>query len=119
MENVAYLEVDDINPDGSLKPYVNNGKPVILMCQGNFCGYCTQAKPAFEELAKLLTNVVCATLVTDGEESEKAAAKFIKIWDKDYRGVPHYIGFDKNGKIKKIHSGGRDKKALETFCNSL
>lgn len=119
MENVAYIEVDDINPDGTLKPYVGNGKPVIMMCQGNFCGYCTQAKPAFEKLAKQLKNVVCATILTDGEESEKEAAKFIKKWNSAHRGVPDYLGFDANGKFKKIHSGGRDCEALTSFCNNL
>ena len=119
MENVAYIEVDDINLDGTLKPYVNNGKPVIMMCYGNFCGYCTKAKPAFEKLAKTETQFVWAAILTDGEESEKAAAKFIKMWNKEHRGVPDYLGFDKNGKFAKVHSGGRDEKSLMDFCNSL
>lgn len=119
MENVAYIEVDDINPDGTLKPYVTNGKPVIMMCQGLFCGYCTKAKPAFEKIAKTNPTFVFASILTDGEESEKAAAKFIKVWNEDHRGVPDYLGFDKNGKFKKVHSGGRDEKSLMDFATSL
>ena len=38
MEKVAYLEIDDFKKDGSLKPYVNQGFPSVVMVQGGFCG---------------------------------------------------------------------------------
>lgn len=122
MENVAYIEAGDINPDGSLKPYVNNGKPVILMCQGSFCGYCTKAKPAFQKVANhyyKTKTVVCATILTDGSDSEKEAAKFIKRWNSKHQGVPEYLGFDKNGKFEKVYQGNRDENSLIKFGDSL
>ena len=119
MENVAYLEVDDFNSDGSLKPHVNNGKPVVLMAQGGFCGYCQQAKPAFVQFAAESTNVIAATLVTDGEASEKQASKFIKIWDSKHRGIPAYFGFGSNGKFEKLHDSGRGLADLKSFAATL
>ena len=119
MEKVAYLEIDDINPNGDLKSYVNNGLPVIIMAQGNFCGYCKTAKPAFQDLAKSNNEVVCCSIEIDGEDSEKAASKLIPKWDKNYRGVPTYLGFNKHGKYIKTHTGGRDKKSLEQFVKTL
>ena len=119
MENVAYIEVEDINSDGSLKPYVGDGKPVVLMGKGNFCGYCKQAEPAFEQFAKSTHGVVAATIISDGEASEKAAGKFFKIWNTKHRGVPDYFGFDSDGRFKSVHTGGRDAGALKTFSATL
>lgn len=119
MENVAYLEVEDINSDGSLKYYVGNGKPVVLMGQANFCGYCKQAAPAFEKFAKSNPNVVAAAIVSDGEASEKAAGQFFKKWDLKHRGVPAYFGFSSSGKYKGVHGGGRDVASIKTFSATL
>ena len=123
MENVAYLEIQDFTPDGNLKHYVNHsittGFPTVLMAQGNFCGYCKIAIPAFQAFAKEGHQVVAACIIIDGEPSEREASKFLKQWDPEYRGVPHYIGFDKTGKFVKIHTGGRDKKSIEEFAMSL
>lgn len=119
MENVAYIEVDDINSDGSLQSYVGNGKSVVLMAQGNFCGYCQQAKPAFQKFAQTTPNIVAATIVTDGDQSEKEASKFIKMWDPNHKGVPAYFGFSSNGQLKTLHTGGRDVDSLKSFATSL
>lgn len=119
MENVGYLEIDDFTPDGNLKPYVGNGKPVVIMAQGNFCGYCKQASPAYAKFAKSNPNVMACSILIDGESSEKDTAKFCKKWDLNHKGVPAYFGFDKMGKFKKVHNGGRDDVAIIEFANSL
>jgi thiol-disulfide isomerase/thioredoxin len=115
---VAYLESSDINPDGSLKPHVTKGKPVIVMVQGNFCGYCTMAKPAYAQLAKALNNCVVATIQSDGSPSERQASKLVsQLYDS--KGVPAYLGFNSNGKLASVHSGGRDVQSLQQFASSL
>jgi thiol-disulfide isomerase/thioredoxin len=114
---IPYLEDTDINPDGSLKPHVGNGKPVILMVQGDFCGYCTKAKPDFQKFAKS-SNVVAVTIQTDGGESDRKASKAIAVVNKS-PGVPAFLGFDKNGKYVKTHQGNRDFASLEQFSASL
>lgn len=121
MENVVYLEVEDFNDDGSIKPCVNNGKPVVLMVQATTCFYCKQAAPAFEEFANESKNIiVVATIVSDGDNSEKQAAeKYIKKWDPDHRGVPAYFGFSSNGKFFKQHTGNRDVFSLMRFATTL
>ena len=119
MENVAYLEIEDFTPEGNLKRHVNQGFPTVIFAHGNFCSYCKIAAPAFQEFAKSGHQVVAASILIDGEPSEREAAKFLKQWDPEYRGVPHYLGFDKTGKFVKIHTGGRDKKSIEEFAISL
>ena len=119
MKNVFYLEEDDINDDGSLKKHVGNGDPVIIMAQGNFCPHCTTAKPAYQKLSTENCKAVPCTILIDGEQSEKAASKFLKMWDSNHRGVPAYFGFDKDGKCKGVHNGGRDTKCLLDFANNL
>lgn len=119
MENISYLEKQDINDNGDLKPYVGKGKPVIIMAQGNFCHYCTDAKPAFQELNNKTNIIVVATILVDGETPEKEAAKFLTKWDPNHRGVPAYFGFDKTGKFKSLHTGKRDLKSLEAFAKTL
>lgn len=116
--NIPYLEDSDFNADNSLKPYVNKGKPCVIMVQGNFCGYCTQAKPAFQKLASL-SGVALCTLQIDGAPQEKAAAKRVSILDKSYRGVPTYLGFNAQGKYVATHKGGRDTASIESFAKSL
>ena len=119
MEKVAYLERDDFTHNGDMKTYVNQGFPAIIMAQGIFCGYCKTAKPAFQDLANSGNQVVCCSIEIDGEDSEKDAGKLLNKWDKNYRGVPTYLGFNKKGKYVRTHTGGRDKASLEEFVKTL
>lgn len=115
---VLYLEDSDINPDASLKSHVNNGKPVVMMVQGNFCPHCTTAKPAFQKLAQSMPNIAVVTVQIDGGTSDKKAAQMLSAVNKS-PGVPAFLGFDKQGKFVKVHSGGRDFESLRQFAASL
>lgn len=119
MENVAYIEIQDIDHNGKLKPHVNRGKPLIVMAQGKNCGHCTTAKPAFQELAYNSNNIICGSIQMDGESDDREAGKWVKKWDQSYRGIPTYIGFDKHGNYVKTHTGQRDKESLRQFGNTL
>lgn len=119
MENVAYLENEDINSNGTLKSYVSDGKPCVLMLSGNFCGYCKKASPEFEKFAKSNPNITSCVIVIDGSDSEKKASRYAKIWDPFYKGVPTFLGFDRNGKYITTHSGGRDFNSLQKFSETL
>jgi len=110
MENVAYLEIQDFNSDGSIKPYVGKGKPILLMGQGNFCPHCRTAKPALQQFANSQNQVVVATILSDGDKSEKEASKFFKVWNPQHRGIPAYFGFSSDGKFKKNHQTGRSRR---------
>lgn len=118
MIGIPYLEGMDVNSDGSLKSYVCKGKPVLLFVHGNFCPHCVKAKPAFMQLAKALPGVVCATVRTDGGDTDKQAVQNLSSVNSS-RGVPAYLGFDKNGKFKGMHNGGRDVASLQTFAMGL
>lgn len=115
--DIPYLEGQDLNPDGTLKPHVTKGKPTVVMVQGNFCGYCTQAKPAFQQLASS-PNITCVTIQTDGKEGDREASQIISGVFKS-PGVPAFLGFNKEGKFVRAHEGGRDTASLQNFASTL
>ena len=117
---VIFLEMKDF--EGNVLTI--NGKPfpgtVLIMVQGSFCGYCTQAKPDFIKLAKrfgssYLSNksIVFATIKIDGELQEHQLGKAIgKLTGETLSGVPAYLVY-KNGKFSHLHTGGRDFNSLK------
>lgn len=111
---IGYLEKSDFNPDMSLKSNVANGRQSLVMVQGNFCGYCTQAKPAFQSFAQHNKNVNSYTIQID---SEKELANIIPKLYKGYRGVPIYMKFSSDGRYISTHEGGRDEKSLHEFMS--
>ena len=114
---VAYLQDFDFDKNGKLiNKNIPTDKPVIIMIQGNFCGYCTQAKPAFQKLAeKHIGQIFCATIQGDGnEKGESDLAKRLNSVLPGFRGFPEYVMY-KNGKRVKKHEGGRTMEALESF----
>jgi hypothetical protein len=118
MVNVWYLEDKDFKPDGSLSEEcvrTGGGKPWVVMAQGDFCGYCTQAKPAFQSLSNN-PNMVCGTIDI---AKVKNSSKLLSTWDPSYRGVPAYMGFSKNGRFRGVHGGDRSAEALARFAQSL
>ena len=116
-ESVAYLEDEDFS---GKKLNVKTGKPVIIILQGSFCGYCKQMKPAFQSMAKKMKGkVVCATIQIDGNPSEKKlAAKIKDLMPVDYQGVPMVVAY-KGGNFTKEYKGDRSEQSLLEFANSL
>lgn len=114
---INYLEDGDVNDDGSLKPHVGNGLPVLVMVQGNFCGWCTKAKPEFQKLQGNGSFAV-VTVQTDGEEGDRRANNKMSKVNKS-PGVPSFLGYDKNGKFVRSHEGERTSGALMAFGKSL
>ncbi len=118
---VAYLQDTDFDKKGNIiNKEIPKNKPVIIMIQANFCGYCTKAKPDFQKFAdKNGSKYFYATIQGDGtEKGEPELAKRIEMIHPKFRGFPSYVGY-KNGKFVKIHEGERDVKSLEEFAKSL
>jgi thiol-disulfide isomerase/thioredoxin len=105
MQGIIYIE--------DIEEIKNMNKPVVIMVQGDFCGYCTQAKPAFMEFARNTPSIVAVTIQSDGDDKEKAVAGFFQS-----NGVPAYFGMNKNKNLVK-HEGGRDVASLQNFAKSL
>jgi thiol-disulfide isomerase/thioredoxin len=120
---IAYLTNNDFDENNNLvNPRVPKDIPTIIMIQAKFCGYCTQAKPAFQDFAAKFDGtgkIFIATIEGDGDQvGEKELASKIKKIDPSFRGYPHYIAY-KNGKYLKTHNGGRSMSDLEKFVNTL
>ena len=117
---VAYLTSKDFDENGNLINPQLKDKIVIIMIQAAFCGYCTIAKPAFQDFAnKMQGKIFCATIQGDGKENgEKELNDMIKKIDPSFRGFPGYVAY-KNGKYVKSHQGGRSIQDLEKFGSSF
>ena len=116
---VYFLELEDVNEDGTLK--MNNlkiNKPVIVMIQGTFCGYCTKSKPAFAEFAVKHPEIFCATVLIDGNESEKKLNSVLSKVIPNYKGVPTFYGITRTGQIV-AHNLGRSLEDHEKFSATL
>jgi thiol-disulfide isomerase/thioredoxin len=119
---VIFLEVNDFQ--NNILTYKGRPFPgkVLVMVQGTFCHFCTDAKPAFVKLAEKYgshtlskDSVVFATITIDGKDSEKSLSKRLpEITGADLRGVPAYLLFE-NGKFVTVHKGGRDAESLKKF----
>lgn len=114
-DTVAYLEDGDFDESNNLKV---TKLPAIVMLQGNFCGYCKLAKPAFYNVAKSRSDVFWGTIQLDGPEKESTLAKKLTSSIPNYRGVPTYLLYV-NGKFVGTHDSGRDEKSLNEVATKL
>src|SRR5690348_11008196 len=96
-ENIAYLEDSDFNGNQLL---YDPGTPVVIMVSANFCNYCKQMKPTFQNFAdQTKGKIFCATIQADGKlPSEQALSKKIKQLVPDFKGFPTVIAY-KQGKF--------------------
>lgn len=117
---IYYLQMSDFNSNGDIiNPDIPKDVPVMIMIQGNFCGYCTQSKPEYQTFAnKNINRVFTTTIQADGtEEGEKELGDIVKTIDSTFQGYPHYIAYY-NGK-RYTHTGGRSAEDLEKFISTL
>ena len=116
--NMHFLENDDFTSDGMFK-YNQNGKPMVLMVAGGFCGHCKRAAPMFDSFAKKNKGkVFCSVVVLDGDKSEQELGKRLSSIVPKLSGVPAFLLF-LNGYFRKMYHGPRTIKGLEEFVSQL
>lgn len=117
---VAYLDTNDFDNDGNLiNPLIPSDKPVFIMFQANFCGYCKLAKPAFQEFAeKNKDKFFVATIQADSQipEVQQLKEKSQKIYP-NLIGFPSYLLYFKGKRI--IYNGGRTLQDLQSFADGF
>jgi thiol-disulfide isomerase/thioredoxin len=106
-----------VNSNGTLTPEVTLGKLTVCLLQGNFCGYCTQVKPMFQNFAKNNPQFQSVNIQIDGNDSEKRAFK--KLSNLVEPGVPRFLAFSGDGKYLDFHKGERTEKDLLKFMNNF
>jgi thiol-disulfide isomerase/thioredoxin len=111
---IGYLEYNDFSSDGKLLLAKN---PVFVMIQGSYCGACSKAKPAFQELANQ-QKILCMTIQLDGErQSERDIGKILDKIYPNMVGVPSYILY-KNETNKIPYTGGRSREEMMEFIKA-
>lgn len=92
----------------SNKIIINNLGPGILLIWGNYCGFCHEFLPTYEELSNKIDNrfKVCSIEVSNMPAN---MSKLLKM-----QGVPSLYFFDNSGKIIAEYDGpDRKLKTLE------
>jgi len=121
-EPVIYLEESDF--DSNLRVPAFQGL-TILMVQGNYCGYCTQMKPIFQELAERMTGngLTFATIQVDSEYPSEHIFRnpnFVNAFLRtNLPGVPYIVKMY-NGVVvdDSVFKGNRDAKSLHDWIVS-
>lgn len=119
--DMVHLDINDFDKTTNVMTY--KGKDVkgrwFCMVQGNFCGYCTQAKPEFLKAKQMVGNdVMFCTVQIDGTNSEQKLGKQMKnITKMALNGVPAFILFI-DGKPAKLYEGNRNAGSLAQFAKS-
>jgi thiol-disulfide isomerase/thioredoxin len=117
MYPVLYLERSDFTDNGSIKSELLDNKPALVMIQAGFCGHCTHAKPAFQELANA-GDINCMTVQTDGErQSERDIAPILNKIYPGFTGFPSYLLITPDGKRIAYNDGDRSEAALRSFVH--
>jgi len=111
---ICYLQASDFDSSGNItNKNIPRNIPVVIMALSNHCGYCTVAKPAFDEFANSYKEeVFCACIQADGNEpGEAELAGMMQI-----SGFPEYILY-RNGKRVAKEITGRDVQQLKEYAN--
>lgn len=108
---VIYLENSDFKADGTLKTPPN--VPCVIMIQSNSCGYCTIAKPDFQNFAeKYNKKVKCLSIEADS--NPKGWHSLLPKIKPGFRGFPDYLLVGEN---KKQIGNNRSFQDLVEFAN--
>ena len=116
---VVYLDSNDFDDDGNIvNPDIPKDKPIFIMIQAIFCGFCKMAKPDFQKFAEKNPNFFVATIQADSKNPNvmNFQNKIKKIYP-DLVGFPSYLIYDQGKRI--IYNGGRSYIDLQTFADGL
>jgi protein disulfide-isomerase len=114
ISSIYYLENKDVDNMNRLKPYVTRNKPVVVLCQSNYCGHCVRAKPDYEKVATRRQDVSWCTIQSEDGQLKQS----VTSWYPEIRGIPCYLGFNKEGKFVKVYNGDRSAESLAKFVDT-
>ena len=121
LNKVAYLQDSDFDIKGNIiNKNIPDNIPIVIMLQAEFCGYCTKAKPAFQEFAdNNKDKCFFATIQGDGEEpGESELSEKLSKFIPGFRGFPEYVVYY-DGKFKEKYEGGRKEENLQQYIDTL
>jgi len=115
---IVFLESKDFNDDGSFK-YNQQGKPMLIMIFGTFCGHCKDTAPVFAQLFNQhRKDLLCTAIQVDGGSNEEAAAKLLRdTVVPQLSGIPVFLLY-KDQQFKGMYNGPRDVQSLSKFAFS-
>ena len=85
-----YVEESDVTDDGTLTISGCDSKPVVVFVTSDYCGYCRQVKPTFEEFCRLYSNYCICVKADVNEERGRA---FLRKIGYTVSGVPDFLKF--------------------------
>ena len=123
---IVYLDNDDFDEQGELKQlamFSDSSKPIFIMIQSNFCGFCSMAKPHYQEFAtENKDKAYFATIQGDEARPERSLSikllmdRITKIYP-EFFGYPSYLILYKGKKFK--YEKDRTKASLNEVLNQI
>lgn len=116
---MSIVKLNESNFEGNrlLNPYDNSDKPVFVLFKTDWCGYCKQFKPTYEELAKAFNGKITFCVV-DGDECVDLKNKINSfLYGYKILGFPTlttYMG----GYYLNKYDGPRDLETLKQYISS-
>jgi thiol-disulfide isomerase/thioredoxin len=126
--NIYYLEDSDLDNNYNLYSNILNpttnqkffNKLVVVLIQGDYCGYCRQLKPVYQKLADTLSNdsITFCTIQIDSKNQNEQLFQDGKVMTNilrsNYVGVP-VIALFYDGKLINIYEGDRTYNSIKKW----
>lgn len=131
--NVIYLEQSEFDSNFRLNSSLPNkytNQPLfsgltIVMIQGNYCGYCTQMKPIYQQVADEMSQqgIDFATIQIDGSQPGEqifTSPDFLQqVMQKPLEGVPMIVKFYQGQYVPNSeYTGPREVESLKSWVVS-
>lgn len=115
ISNISYnLSINDLNTNGSnvfVNKHIVKGEPGIILFWGDFCHFCHDFIPIFQQLNKKLNNqsilFPCIAIESGELNKNNKISETLNI-----QGFPTIKFFDQTGKIIDDYNGSRDIDSL-------
>ena len=114
-DNILYLENQDMDDQGNF--VFETDMPIMVLCQGSYCGWCRKMKPAYVEAALALRGKVLFTTIH--ADSENAGERELAMRMSKNHEIPGYpaVFLVKNGRVVKKYEGNRTTQNLIEFAS--
>lgn len=116
---MSIIKLNGSNFEGNrlINPYDSPDKPVFVLFKTDWCHYCKEFKPVYEQLAKNYAGRIIFTVVDADENSELKDIINSFLYGYKILGFPSLIIY-MNGFYLNKYSEARDLPSLERYIKS-
>lgn len=115
--SIIKLNANNFEGNRLISPYNSPDKVVFILFKTEWCGYCTQFKPVYEQLAKFYNGKIIFTTVDADENQELRSNINSFLYGYKILGFPTIVMYI-NGFFLKKYSGDRSLESMKEYINT-